>query len=201
VCFLTVALVLTRPQLPFGPNGYRDGTTIYPWWTSLLVGLGVAASLVITMEPASARAQRLVASATIVVVGAQLAGTGVVAAKHWQPAFGMGGYAGDPDRLERLAILLAVAAAAATLVGLRQLWVEGAFSDPVRPGVRRACLVAGLAVVALLPLALTLGDGDMRDLTSWGAMGLIYAGPWGLSLVLAGQRDVIRSGRSSNQFV
>ena len=189
LCFLTAELVLTRPQLPLGPNGYREGATIYPWWTWVLVGLGVVAGLVIALEPASARAQRLVASATIVVAGAQLTGTGLVAAKHWRPAFGMGGYAGDPDRLEQLAILLAVAAAAATLVGLRQLWVDGAFSDPVRPEARRACLVAGLAVVVVLPLALTFtfGDADMRDLTSWGAMGLIYAGPWGLSIVLAGR--------------
>jgi hypothetical protein len=52
-------------------------------------------------------------------------------------------------------------------------------------------MVAGLAVVAALPFVILLADigGGGADLTSWGAIGLIYAGPWGAAIALAGWLD------------
>jgi hypothetical protein len=45
----------------------------------------------------------------------------------------------------------------------------------------------GAVVILALPYALIVREArDMIDLTSWGAMGLMYAGPWGVAIILAG---------------
>lgn len=185
-CNLAAGLALTRPRLPFSAGGLRAGTSIYPWWTWVLVGVGLAAGVVVAAANGS-RTARTVAAAAGAVVGARLTGTGLVAAKHWKPAFGMGGYYGDPEQLQRLALVIATAGAIAMMLSLWQLVEDGAFAGDVRRNVRRACTAVGVLVVAALPVALVAGDPDMTDLQSWGAMGLVYAGPWGAAIVLAGR--------------
>jgi len=48
---------------------------------------------------------------TVLIVGAaQIAGLGLVAVKHQEPPFGMGGgYAGNPENLARLACVIVIA--------------------------------------------------------------------------------------------
>jgi len=123
------------------------------------------------------------------VAAAQLTGLGVVAARHWRPASGMsGGYGGSDDirQLQHLAVGLALAGAlAATLLALQL--VSGSRSSAAAPAaIRTACLLVALVTITLVPLAMIAGDADMMDAHSWGAVGLIYAGPWGVSIGMAG---------------
>ncbi len=186
-CFLLVAAALSRPSFPIGTDSDRVvGTSIYPWWTGALVLAGVIAGLVVLLAPRASRPARAAASSVVVVVGAQVAGTGVVAAKHWHPASNMGGYVSSKnvDLMEQLALVIAVAGTTAVVLALWQLITDGAFTSETPQAFRRLCVTAGALVIGVLPFALMVGD-DYPDITTWGAMGLIYAGPWGVSILLA----------------
>ncbi len=186
-CFLLVAAALSRPSFPIGTASDRvAGSSIYPWWTGVLVVAGGLAGLVVLLAPRASRLARAAASSVVVVVGAQVAGTGVVAAKHWHPASNMGGYVSSKrvDMMEQLAMVIAVAGTAAVVLALWQLITDGAFTSETPRGFRRLCVTAGVLVVVVLPFALMVGD-EYPDITTWGAMGLIYAGPWGVSILLA----------------
>ena len=94
------------------------------------------AGLVVLLAPRASRLARAAASSVVVVVGAQVAGTGVVAAKHWHPASNMGGYVSSKkvDLMEQLALVIAVAGTAAVVLALWQLITDGAFtSETPRP--------------------------------------------------------------------
>lgn len=186
-CFVLAGLALSRPRFPFDGGSFRSGTSIYPWWSWGLVAAGLVAGAGVLTVPRRARSARVAACAVVVVVGTQLTGLAVVAAKHWKPASGMGGYYGDPDRLRRLAITIAVLAVAGVALALWQLVADGAFRRAGRGRWRSVSTACGVGMLVLLPLAVGLGDQEARDLTTRGAIELIYAGPWALGLLLAGR--------------
>src|SRR5690242_8600368 len=106
---------------PGFPRLVRDwsGGTIYPWWAELYVVVGVVASVVSMLLRNRAR---LVVPAALVVMAAQLAGLGLVAVKHWEPSFGMGGgYAGQLPELVDLAWVVGVAGCVAAVAAIAQL--------------------------------------------------------------------------------
>jgi hypothetical protein len=177
-CLLGAAAVLARPRTPLGTFGYR-AWSIYPWWAWALVAAGVVGGLVMLASGPRRRA----AAAVVAVVGAMLTGTGIVAFQHWEPASGMGGYgAGEIPQLERLSLALVALAGCATLAAAWQLRADGELRSD-RWGRRSATrVVVGVGIVVLLPIGLMLGDLD-ADPQTWGAIGLIYAGPWGVALV------------------
>ena len=163
-----------------GPGDLYPYGSLYPWWTWVLVAAGAGAGAALAVAPRP-RVQRL-APAVALVVCAQLAGTGVVARKHWLPAQGMGGVGStDIPRAEQLAVLMALGAGVATLAaaavlagsgGLgRRYWTRGSWLP----------LVAAALVVVVLPAVLAQEIGG-PTLTTWGAAGLLYAGPWAVAL-------------------
>lgn len=186
--FATAALALCVPVVPFDADGYRSGTTIYPAWTWVLVLGGLVAG--VATVAARRSGVRAAAAGISLVAAMQLVGTGVVAFKHWKPAFGMGGGYGEGyeslDTLRSMAILLASAALIGGVAAASQLRSVRAFTTATRVGVRLGSAVAGLALVVALPLVISVGDYGAGDLTSWGAIGLIYAGPWGAALLVTG---------------
>jgi hypothetical protein len=180
---LGAGAVLARPRTPLGTFGYRTWS-IYPWWAWVLVAAGVVGGLVMLISAsADAGPRRRAAAAVVAVVGAMLGGTGIVAFQHWEPASGMGGYGvGEIPQLERLSLALVVLGACATTAAAWQLRADGELRGH-RWGLGSATrVVVGIGVVALLPFSLMLGDLD-ADPQTWGAIGLIYAGPWGVALV------------------
>lgn len=181
-CAVLIGAVLSWPAVPLTRWHYASGQTIYPWWTWLLVAAVAAAGAVVVVAPdgVAGRRWRSGAAGVALVAATQLVGTGVVAARHWRPAQGMGGYPGETRILQALAVLLAVVALIAVGVAVAQLALDRVIGRRA-PAARSALLVAGVAVTSLLP-ALML-DGQDRAVTMWGAAGLLYAGPWGLAIV------------------
>lgn len=177
-------------------------TTIYPVWMLGYVALGVIASIVSltfpnvtrSPDPPATVVPATVVPATMVVLAAQLAGLGIVAAKHWKPAFGMGGgYVGDPDQLARLAWIVGLAGLVAAAAAVGQLVCLGVFRwrradrgprDPVRLSSTEGLVLGGTgaAILLLLPFGVALGDPDAHDLTSLGAFALIYSAPLGVTV-------------------
>lgn len=185
VCLLGAGAVLARPQTPLGTFGYRTWS-IYPWWAWALVAAGVVGGLVMLAagSAVAGRGRRAAAAAAVVaVVGAMLTGTGIVAFQHWEPASGMGGYGvGEIPQLERLSLALVALAGCTTLAAVWQLKADGELrADRWAPGSAIRVVIGG-GIVVLLPFGLMLGDMD-ADPQTWGAIGLIYAGPWGVALV------------------
>jgi hypothetical protein len=161
--------------------------TIYPWWVWVLAVAGLFAGLVSVAKPLAGTGFQRLAPAVAVIAAAQLAGTGLVAFKHWEPSMGMGGgNTSDLPQLKLLAVVVGGAGVVAVFVGLGQVVSNCDLPRPVAPRLRVLSCVLGLAVIVGLPSVLAAADADMRDLTSWGAVGLIYAGPWGVSLMAVG---------------
>ena len=181
-CAVLIGAVLSWPAVPLTRWRYASGQTIYPWWTWLLVAAVAAAGAVLVVAPdgPSGRRWRSGAAGVALVAAAQLVGTGVVAARHWKPAQGMGGYPGETPILQALAALLAVTASVAVGVAVAQLVLDRVIGRNA-PRARSVLLVAGVAVTSLLPVLML--DGPERAVTTWGAVGLLYAGPWGLAIV------------------
>ena len=178
--FVVAGVALAGPL----PGGYLHGS-IYPWWTWALAGAGILAGLVMVLAPDGGRgpALRAVAAGVTLVVGAQLLGTGVVARVHWHPASGMASYgAGQLPEVERLAIVIAVGAGLATLVAAWQLLAARDLELRNRSSAWKAQLAFGTTLVAVLPLALAASEVGGPRLTTWGAAGLMYGGPWGVAV-------------------
>lgn len=185
--FLVAAVAVARPWAPASARGFDSSVTIYPWWTwALLIG-GLACGSVVALVPAGrpGRVWRLAGAGAAFALGAEVAGTGVVAAKHWRPAQGMGGYPGDTDHLELLAVAVAAGGLGVVVLALVQLLVDGAVHRVSRPAWSAAHVATGVAIVALLPVLVSSTTVNPPDLTPWGAVGLIYAGPWGATAALA----------------
>ncbi len=179
--FVVAGVALAGPL----PAGYLHGS-IYPWWTWALVAAGAVAGMVLTVAPDSARGAllRAAAAGVALVVGAELVGTGVVARKHWHPASGIASYgAGQLPEVERLAVQIAVAAGVATLAAAWQLLATRDLGLLHRSSAWRAQVAFGVALLALLPVALAASEVGGPRLTTWGAAGLVYAGPWGVAVV------------------
>jgi hypothetical protein len=177
--FVVAGLALAGPS----PQGYTHGS-IYPWWSWALVGVGAVAGAVLLVAPETARGARTVAACVSVVVGAELAGTGIVAREHWRPASWIAGYgAGQLEEVAHLALLIAVSAGIATVAAAWQL-LASADLGPRRPAATwRAQLAVGVALLVLLPVLLAVFDVGGPRLTTWGAAGLVYGGPWGVAVV------------------
>jgi hypothetical protein len=176
--FLVAGVALTGPA----PGGYSHGS-IYPWWTWTLVLAGVTAGAVVLLAPAARGGPSSRAAACVaLVVGAELAGTGVVARKHWNPALGMGGFGhGQIPEVERLAVVIASAAGFATFTAVVLLLTSGVLGRRGWNGASWPTLVLAAGIVVVLPLLLAAEVGG-PTLTTWGAAGLIYAGPWAAAL-------------------
>jgi hypothetical protein len=182
LAFVVIGAALMGQDLPGGSTD-----TIYPWWVWVLVVVGLFGGLVSVAKPLAGTGVERLAPAIAVIAAAQVAGSGFVAFKHWEPSMGMGGgNTSDLPQLKLLAVVVGVAGLVAVLVGLGQLVSNGDLPHPGPPRLRVLSCVLGLAVIVGLPSVLAAADADMRDLTSWGAVGLIYAGPWGVSLMAVG---------------
>jgi len=186
-CYAIVAVALCVPVVPFGADGYRSGTTMYPVWIWMLVLAGLVAAIASLRSPRNVRAA---AGAVALVAAMPLVGTGIVAYRHWKPAFGMGGGYGHGyeslETLKAMAILVAVSALLAGVAAAVQLVSVSALPAHLPATLRWASVLAGLAVIAGLPLAIGAGGYGEGDLTSVGAAGLIYAGPWGAACIVSG---------------
>jgi hypothetical protein len=161
--------------------------TIYPGWMWVLVGVGLAAGVTSVVTAARPGPARHAAPAIAAVAAAQLAGSGFVAYKHWQPAVGMGGaYGGNITFLKQLAIVIGLVGVATAIAAIRLLVANGDLPRPASLPVRVLSCAAGTLIAVLLPVSQAAANAGMRDITSVGAVGLIYAGPWAVSVVLAG---------------
>lgn len=173
-CSLVAGLALVR-RVP-GAGGL---SSVYPWWTAVLVHVELAVAVLVLRSQRPAVLQAAAVAGAVVAL--QLAGTGVVARKHVRPALGTGGITGDVVPLEHAALVLAVAGVVALGTCLTLLRACAG------PAHRRAgALALGLAVAVLVPLAVALTDREMRDVTSLGAVALAYALPWGAGLAATG---------------
>ena len=157
-------------------SGFLSGGTLYPaaaWVFALALGVaGVA--LVVGAGPAVAGVGG--------VASLQLAGTGLVAVKHWRPYMGMAGTYEHLAVLQLLAGLLALAAFVAVVVCLAVLVGAGAFPVPARPLVVWSSVVVGGVLLATVPVLVGRGDPETMDVSSLGAFALVYGVPWGLSV-------------------
>jgi hypothetical protein len=179
--FAVAGMALAGPS----PEGYTHGS-IYAWWTWVIVGVGALAGgvLLVAPEGASGSRVRTVAACVALVVGAELAGTGVVAREHWRPASGVAGYGvGQLEEVARFALLIAVSAGIATVAAAWQLLASRELGPRRRRTTWRAQLAVGVALLVLLPVLLAVFEVGGPRLTTWGAAGLVYGGPWGVAVV------------------
>jgi hypothetical protein len=161
--------------------------TIYPCWMWVLVGVGLAAGVTSVLAAARPGPARHAAPAVAAVAAAQLAGSGFVAFKHWQPAIGMGGgYGGNLTVLKQLAIVIGLVGVATAVAAIRLLVANGDLPHPASLPVRVLSCAAGALIAVALPVSQAAASAYMRDITSVGAVGLIYAGPWAVTVALAG---------------
>jgi len=165
--------------------GLRAGTLYPPADWVLLAGMAMCGVALVVAPRLRDRLADVAAGAGL-VAAAQLAGTGVVAFKHWRPYVGMSGHGDHLTELKVLAVVMACAGLGASLAFL--WWLVAARCLPVAvPGVARVtCAVAGLVVVVGLPVGIAAGRSELMDLTSLGAFALIYSLPWGLAVMLSG---------------
>lgn len=180
--FAVMAVLLSLRGVEAGRSP-GDTLTIYPWWAWVLAVGGVAAGAALLL-PGNGRAARTVRGAApcvAAVAAAQLAGTGVVGAKHWNPAMGMAGpLLANLEAVQRAGLALGAVGLVAALVATALLVRERGR----RP--RWLLVLAGVGLTLVLPFVISRGQADMLDVTSLGAMGLVYSGPWGAGLVAAG---------------
>lgn len=184
MCFLLIVVCVLAPGPGRALRSWQSAT-IYPWW-ALAMALGsLAVALASVLSPG--RTVVAVAAAANGVCAAELAGLGLVARKHWQPAFGMGGgYSGSLPTLEWLALAVFVAGLAGAGLSLRRLVLAGELPAPASRGARRVASTVGAALVLLLPVAIGAGGRDQLDATSLGAYALVYSAPWGVATGLTG---------------
>ncbi len=128
------------------------------------------------------------AAVVAAVVGAQIAGHGIVVVRDWFNAWGAGGMAThNLATVVTLAAAVAVCGAVATCVGVGVAWREPADWAALRPATPRY-VVAGLVVLLALPPALSAVFDDV-DMTSLGQYALSHSIPWGAGLASAGWLD------------
>jgi hypothetical protein len=184
LCFLAIAGCLAvRDTGGLGTTGLTS--TIYPWWLWVLVFLGSVAAVasIVLLSDGGVQAGAFAVSA---IAAAQLCASGMVAFKHWKPASGMGGtYGGRLGTVEDLALVIGGVGLLAVLISLWVLIRQGDLPQRKSAALRTVAVVAGLIVAIGLPIGLSTGP-DMGDLTSWGAVSLIYFWPWGVALIAVG---------------
>ena len=183
LCLLVSAGCLAVPDTA-GTLGPSPGltSTIYPWWLWVVLVGGVAAAVASLVWRSDARVQGC-ALAVTAIAAAQVAGSGVVAYKHWKPATGMGGtYGGRLDTVENLALVIGLVGLVAVVISVWLLVRNGDLPRRTSSTLRFVAIGSGLVIAIALPLGLST-QPDMADLTSWGAVSLIYAWPWGVALI------------------
>jgi hypothetical protein len=184
VAFVVIGAAL-RVRTP-APRPY-PGETIYPGWTWVLVIVGVAAGLTCIVLAGSRGPAGHAAPVVAAVAAAQLAGSGFVAYKHWKPASGMGGFAlPNLTELRLLALVMGIVGVATVVAAIWVVVTNGDLPHARPVPLRILCCVAGAVVALALPVSQAAASADMRDVTSMAAIGLIYAGPWAVSVALVG---------------
>ncbi|MDG4825650.1 hypothetical protein O7635_27710 [Asanoa sp. WMMD1127] len=183
VCALAASAAAAVPGRNERANGL--GTEYgwnYPFTVWPMLACLAAAGLVIAWRrPGWARPAAVVAA----IVGAQVAGFGVVAVRDWfnvNGAWSMGQH--NLATVVTFAAGVAVCGAVATCVAVGVVWRE---PDDWRPG-RPAQVGLGAVVAVGLPLELGLAFGD-PDITSLGQYALTYSLPWGVALAATGWLD------------
>ncbi|WP_147315690.1 hypothetical protein [Asanoa ferruginea] len=157
-------------------RGWNYPAAVWP----LLAALACA-GVVIVIRPEWLRPAAVVAA----VVGAQVAGYGVVAVRDWFNANGAQDMAShNLATVVTFAAAVAVWATVATCVAVGLLWREP--TGVALPGFR-ALVVGGMVAVGL-PFALGAAFRDL-DITSLGQYALTYSLPWGAALAAAGWLD------------
>lgn len=186
VAFVVIGAAIVEPDRDRVLSGHWL-ETIYPWWAAALVTAGAVCACAVLLLGRSLPVVVAGATAVTAVSSAQLAGLGVVAFKHLEPAFGMGGvYAGSLDALRRLAVVIGIAGVLGALSAVASLIAQRQFRSSVSSTARAMHLVAGVLVILLLPVTISQGDSDMLDATSLGAVALIYSLPWGVAILAGG---------------
>ena len=173
---LALACVVSVVTMLVGP----EGASIYDVGRWILL----AAFAAVTVALALTRLDRRVLAVVAVVLAVQLAATGVVGTKHWGALCGPGACYNGSFVLERiLAIAMVVANAAACAVCVAALR-GGAFVW--RGGRSVVAIVAGILAAVSTVWLLSKAGAMYRDTTSLGAFMILYALPWGGSIVAAG---------------
>ena len=176
----------TKNHLLGVPDGYpmpRDPVWYWPIWLWVVVAGLALAGLIVVWHPPAFRP----AAAAAGVLGAQIAGRGIVGVRDLFNANGAGSIDMSQSELATLvtvAATIAMSGAVAACLAAGLLWREPASGwsawRPRRPGL----IVTGAVVALLVPLpVLVRGGGDA--LTSAGGFALAGPLPWGLALVAA----------------
>lgn len=161
--------------------GFTGALSLFGWAHWILVALLVAAG--VTLARATSPTLTATAAAVGLAPAAQLVGVGIVAGRRWHPVAGMSGPGiwANQGMLEIIAGAGALAAAVALLAFVRVLGVARR-AQPEPAGVStagRGCVVIGVLVAVSLPLLLAIGDPFAHDITSLGAVALLWSLPWG----------------------
>jgi len=180
------AAVLAVPRFITLDNYSHE--TIYDGSRWVLVAMLAVGGAVVATATGAARSS---AAAVSFVITLQLAGSGVVARKHWLPYYGSGG--GPPRHiavLYGLAIVLAVVNAVAAVI----CWLT--LRPAAAPWPRASSYMAlGVATSVVLPYLFGRGSSDNLDLTSLVGYAALASVPFGLSFITAGlvRREVAAS--------
>lgn len=168
--------------------GFTGFLSLFSWphWVLVLVLLGAGGTIARANRPATAA----VAGAAALAPAAQMAGSGIVAYKHWHPAAGISGCGAWTNMrlIETVALGAAIAAALAAVTCIRLLrttgWLVRDQAAATTYRVRAASVAVGVLIAVALPLLMALGDPSAQDITSLGAYALIWSLPWGGVLAL-----------------
>jgi len=120
------------------------------------------------------------------VMAAQLAGTGVVATKHWGTYFG---YTGLYEHLLALKMLAGFAAGLSTVavvVVVRRLLASGCLAAAVGMTARCTAVVGGGVLLVAMPVGMGSGAPVNQDASSLLAYALTWSLPWAAAVMATG---------------
>lgn len=181
-CAVVAGSAVVLPDARVATYAPRPGWQYTPALWPLLVAL-LAAGVLIMTRPRWARPAAVVAA----IVAVSIAGNGLVAIREWFSIFGLGGLT-KPDlvALHAYAVAVPLAATAAAVVAAALVWREPAAGWrgvlPSRPGY----VVAGAAVVVLMPVMWDIARASFDVIGFPHVASLTYTLPWGAGLAAAG---------------
>lgn len=168
-----------------GKRATPDGAVHFAWDVLPMIWPLVAALAVAGVMLMGQPARRRPAAAVAGIVGAQVAGIGMVAVRDWFNANGASDIARhDLATVVTFAAVVAVAGTVATCVAVGLLWREPARGWAAWRPHHPHLVVAGTVVTLLLPPAIGYASHD-SDLTSLGQYALTWSLPWGGGLIAA----------------
>lgn len=181
-CAVAAGSAVVLPDWRVATYAPRPGWQYTPALWPLLVAL-LAAGVLIMTRPRLARPAAVVAA----IVAVQIAGNGWVAIREWFSIFGLGGLAKHHlVALHTYAVAVPLAATAAAVVAAALVWREPAAgwrgTLPSQPGY----VVAGAAVVVLVPLMWDVARVSLDIIGFRHVASLTYTLPWGVGLATAG---------------